>query len=86
MDLPDSPLPSVAVGVIKQVVGDDPIKIEAKYKDSRTIYRKPLLLFAGNHPIRISGITREDAFLNRMVVIPFLHPVPTEDMQPKLYT
>ena len=86
LDLPDSPLPSVAVGVIKQVVGDDLIKVEAKYKDSRTIYRKPLLLFAGNHPIRISGIEREDAFLNRMVVIPFLNPVPPENMQPKLYT
>lgn len=85
LDLPDSPLPSVAVGVIKQIVGDDPIKVEAKYKDSRTIYRKPLLLFAGNHPIRIPGIKKEDAFLNRMVVIPFQNPVPPEDMESKLY-
>ena len=30
LDLPDSPLPSVAVGVIKQVGGDDPIKGGAK--------------------------------------------------------
>src|SRR5699024_9520922 len=53
LDLPDEPLPFIAVGIIKQFVGDDPIKVEAKYKNSHTIYHKPLLLFAGNHPIRI---------------------------------
>lgn len=85
LDLPDEPLPSVAIGTIKQVVGDDPIKIEAKYKNSRTIYHKPLLLFAGNHPVRIPGIERETALLNRMVVIPFSNPVSPQEMQPQLY-
>lgn len=85
LDLPDSPLPSIAVGVIKQIVGDDPIKVEAKYKNSRTIYRKPLLLFAGNHPLRITNISNEKALLNRMVVIPFSNPVSEREATPQLY-
>ena len=85
LDLPDTPLPTVAIGTIKQFVGDDPIKVEQKYKDSRTIYQKPLLLFAGNHPIRISNIAQEQALFNRMVVIPFQNPVAPAQMQQQLY-
>lgn len=85
LDLPDTPLPSVAIGTIKQFVGDDPIKIEQKYKDSRTIYQKPLLLFAGNHPIRLPNISQEQALLNRMVVIPFANPVEEAAMTQQLY-
>ncbi len=85
LDLPDEPLPFIAVGIIKQFVGDDPIKVEAKYKNSHTIYHKPLLLFAGNHPIRIPNISKEQALLNRMVVIPFSNPVPVQEQTPKLY-
>lgn len=85
LDLPDSPLPTVAIGTIKQFVGDDPVKVEAKYKNSQTIYRKPLLLFAGNHPIRFSGIAQEQALLNQMVIIPFSNPVQEEDMEYQLY-
>ena len=70
---------------LKQFVGDDPIKVEQKYKDSRTIYQKPLLLFAGNHPIRISNITQEQALFNRMVVIPFQNPVAPAQMRQQLY-
>ena len=85
LDLPDTPLPTIAIGTIKQFVGDDPIKVEQKYKDSRTIYQKPLLLFAGNHPIRISNITQEQALFNRMVVIPFQNPVAPAQMRQQLY-
>lgn len=85
LDLPDAPLPNVAIGTIKQLVGDDPIKVEAKYKDGRTIYRKPLLLFAGNHPIRIPKAKNEEAFKNRMVVIPFKNPVPSRHQKQQLY-
>lgn len=85
LDLPDAPLPNVAIGTIKQLVGDDPIKVEAKYKDGRTIYRKPLLVFAGNHPIRIPKAKNEEAFKNRMVVIPFKNPVPARHQKQQLY-
>lgn len=85
LDLPDEPLPAIAIGIIKQLVGDDPIKVEAKYKDSRTIYRKPLMLFCGNHPIRIPEAAKEEAFLNRQVIIPFHNPIPDEKQQQALY-
>lgn len=85
LDLPNEPLPAIAVGIIKQLVGDAPIKVEAKYKDSRTIYRKPLMLFCGNHPIRIPEIKKEDAFLNRQVIIPFYNSVPDAEQKRALY-
>lgn len=49
----------IAVGIIKQFVGDDPIKVEAKYKNSHTIYHKPpVLVLAGNHPIAFPNFKR----------------------------
>jgi len=85
LDLPDTPLPKEAVGIIKQFVGDDPVKGEKKNKDPFTFYRKPMLLFAGNHPIRIPNMAREQALLNRMVVIPFRNPVTEGQMEQELY-
>lgn len=85
LDLPDKVLPAPAIGIIKQFCGDDPIKGEIKYSNSFTYYQKPLLLFAGNHPIRLSNARREEAFWNRMVVIPFSNPVKEQDMVLSLY-
>lgn len=85
LDLPDKVLPSAAVGIIKQFCGDDPVKGEVKYASSFTYYQKPLLLFAGNHPIRLANAHREDAFWNRMIVIPFANTVREEDMERNLY-
>lgn len=85
LDLPDNVLPRQAVGLIKQLVGDDSMKSEPKGIDGFSFYDKPLLLCAGNHPIRISHMTEEQALLNRMVVIPFLNPVPEEAAQQQLY-
>lgn len=85
LDLPNKALPSAAVGIIKQFCGDDPVKGEVKYANSFTYYQKPLLLFAGNHPIRLSNAHREEAFWNRMIVIPSSNPVQEEDMELNLY-
>lgn len=85
LDIPDTPLPREAVGTIKQFVGDDPVKGERKNKDPFTFYRKPMLLFAGNHPLRIPNMAQEQALLNRMVTIPFRNPVSEEDMEQELY-
>ena len=56
-------------------MGDDPIKGERKYNDPFMFDKKPLLLLAGNHPIRVNQIDREDAFYNRLITIPFANPV-----------
>lgn len=86
LDLSNGPLPAPAIGAIKQMVGDDPIKVEKKYRSPSTCYDKPLLLFAGNHPIQIPHIEEEQALLNRMIVIPFRNPVQEADMKQELYT
>lgn len=85
LDLPDKPLPSTAVSTIKQFVGDDPVKGERKYGAPFTFYQKPLLLFAGNHPIQIPNMKKERALMNRMIVIPFRNPVPESSMHQELY-
>ena len=85
LDLPDNVLPRQAVGSIKQLAGDDSMKSEPKKINGFPFYDKPLLLCAGNHPIRISHMVEEQALLNRMVVIPFLNPVPEEAAQQQLY-
>jgi len=85
MDLPDAPLPKAAVSILKQLVGDDPISVEAKYKNPRTIYRKPIMLFASNHGISVPRVEGEQAFINRMVLIPFYNPCRPDQMIPHLY-
>lgn len=85
LDLPDSELPASAVGMLKQLVGDDGIRTERKYKDPTTLYTKPLFFCAGNHPIRIPNIGKEQALLNRMVLIPFMGVCQEEDRIPLLF-
>lgn len=85
LDLPDYPLSTKAVGAIKQLVGDDAVKGEYKRGSLFTFYDKPLLVCAGNHPIRVPNAEREEALLNRLVIIPFHNPVLEEEMEDSLY-
>ena len=83
LDLPDKPLPEDAAGIIKQLVGDDTVKVEEKYKSPGVMRKKPILFFAGNYPMR--GKTLDEAILNRMVIIPFSNPCPVEEMKQGLH-
>lgn len=85
LDLPNSPIPGEALETLKQLAGDDSIKTERKRKDPITIFRKPLLVFASNYPIRIPNMADERAFLNRMVTIPFSNPCTNENANGHLY-
>ena len=85
MDLPNVPLPPAAIGTLKVATGNDAKNSQAKYKDSKTIYRGPLWLFASNFPLQIPHVEAEEAFLKRMVIIPFLHAVPPEKQVQNLY-
>lgn len=86
LDLPDGYLPQTAVGVLKQFCGSDSVKGELKYKQSFTYYKKPLVMLAGNHPIKVQRADREDALFNRMVVIPFADPgIDSSQRIPDLY-
>ncbi|MBM6926890.1 DNA primase family protein [Pseudoflavonifractor phocaeensis] len=83
LDLPDKPLPKDAAGIIKQMVGDDTVKIEEKYKSPGLMRKKPILFFAGNYPLH--GNALDEALLNRMVIIPFTNPCPVEKMKQELF-
>lgn len=74
---------SRAVGAIKTLTGDDPINAKVKYGHSFTYdYGRPMLVFASNFPIYVD----DEAFLDRMYVIPFdATPVPKAEQVPKLH-
>lgn len=85
LDLPESTLSTSAIGILKQLVGDDNIAVEAKYQDSKTITHKPLFLCAGNHPIRIPNLHKEEALLKRLVQIPLTGVPDSTEMRHQLY-
>ncbi len=85
LDLPDYPLSTRAVGTIKQLVGDDAVKGEYKRGALFTFFEKPILVCAGNHPLQLPNAEREEALLNRLVIIPFQNPVPQEEAECELY-
>lgn len=74
LDLPNSVLPEGAIGVLKTFCGSDSVKGEPKNKKSFTYYQKPLVMLAGNHPMKVPHTESNDALLNRMIVIPFSDP------------
>lgn len=76
MDLPDGVIDSRAVSVIKQLTGGDALSIEAKGKDAYTGYIRCKVLFGTNNSIRLK--TRDHAFANRLLLVPFLYSVPPE--------
>ena len=86
LDLPNGTLPQNAIGVLKTFCGDDSVKGEVKYKQSFTYYRKPLVMMAGNHSIKVNRAEHEDALFNRMIVVPFADPnVEESERIPELY-
>ena len=76
MDLSDGVIDSKAISVLKQITGGDALSIEAKGKDAYTARIHCKILFGTNNPIRLR--TRDHAFANRVLLIPFCFPVPPE--------
>ncbi len=75
-DLPDSPLSPTTVSRIKMISDANRLEAEAKYVQPFNFRPLCKLLFASNHPLRIKEY--DAAFVNRIVYIPFLHPIPKE--------
>lgn len=69
MDLPNRPISTKTVAVLKQLTGDDDITVEAKFQDASSFKNRSRFLFATNHPLQLTQ--NDTAFLNRLVVIPF---------------
>lgn len=73
-DLPSSALGDQAVGIIKQMTGNDLVQVEEKYRTPYATRVGCKLIFGTNHQLRTA--TLDVAFLRRIVPIPFSHPVP----------
>lgn len=79
-DLPDNPLSPTTVSRIKMISDANRLEAEAKYVQPFSFRPLCKLLFASNHPLRLKEY--DAAFVNRVVYIPFLHPIP-KDKQDK---
>lgn len=79
-DLPDAPLSPQTVSRIKMISDGDRLEAEAKYTQAFTFRPLCKLLFASNHPLRLKEY--DTAFVNRVVYIPFTHPIPKEEQDP----
>ena len=85
MDMPNGDLTAPAVSIIKQITGGDSITVERKYDKLREVsYCHMRFLFASNYPVTIPKEDDNDAFWNRMVIIPFLYSVDPSNADPDL--
>lgn len=75
MDLPKGKLDRVAASIIKMASGGDKIATEQKYERMKEIHSNMRFLFASNYPVTISKEDDDDAFWERMIVIPFIHSI-----------
>lgn len=82
MDLAKERLRREAVGIIKQITGLDTISVEAKYRDVVSVLVLCKLMFCTNHQLMLADM--DQAFIDRIVHIPFLTPIPKEQQDPAL--
>lgn len=82
MDLPNAKLSREAVGMLKMLTGDDGVTLEQKFKDAQPKKLKCKLVFGSNFPLQLASI--DEAFVNRVVCIPFRYAVPKERQDPHL--
>jgi len=85
LDIAQGRLCPAAVSKIKAITGNDSISIEEKYMRLEHTVSSLRFLFGTNHPISLNPSSADDdAFWNRLVVIPFLKSVRPEDKDPTL--
>lgn len=82
MDLPGGKISSEAVAMLKQITGGDAVFVEKKGLDGHSARLDCRFLFGTNHPFVPS--IRDDAFMDRIVLLPFQYPVPPEIADPDL--
>ena len=84
MDVPKGKLNAVAVSNIKAITGNDMITIEEKYQKAEMIKSQTRFLFGTNHPITIPTDEDDEAFWERMIIIPFNIKIDESKRDPKL--
>lgn len=77
MDLPRGILSPKSIANLKMLTGNDLMIKEVKYKDATAYRGQCKFLFSTNHPLRMQDV--DDAFLERLIVIPFKHSVPKSE-------
>ena len=81
-DLPDSPLSPKTVSKIKMISDFNRLEAEAKYVQAFNFKPQCKLLFASNHPLRLKEY--DEAFVNRVVYIPFFNAIPKHKQDPMI--
>lgn len=80
MDLPNKTIPPLAVRNLKMLTGNDEISVKTNAYKFEKYYGHCKFLFATNHPLILKG--RDDAFVRRIVVIPFTNTIPKSSQDP----
>ena len=79
-DLPACELDPKSASIIKQLTGNDKVSVAVKYKNNAQFRFEGKLILASNYPLLTAK--PDDAFMQRAIVVPFLHAVP-KDVQDK---
>ena len=76
LDLPANCINGGAVSLLKKLTGGDLLSTDIKYMPRINFINTAKFLFATNHPILVD--TPDEAFWQRMIVIPFVNSIPRE--------
>ena len=76
-DLPADPFSKNAISKLKKLTGKDLLSSDVKFQNRVRFVCTAKFLFASNHPILLPG--KDQAFLNRLVLIPFAVSVAKKD-------
>lgn len=82
MDLPGGKIGADAVAFLKMVTGGDEVFVESKGVDGHSAHLNCRFLFGTNHAF-VSSI-RDDAFTDRIILMPFLYPVPPAEVDTEI--
>ncbi len=82
MDLQNKQIPAKSIAMLKMLTGDDEIAVEPKYQEVRSFRNRCRFIFASNFPPILSEF--DDAFIKRLVMIPFRHEIAKKDQDPML--
>jgi len=75
-DMPAGALKAKAVGVLKELSGNDLVSVDVKYKSRAQFRCTSKLVMVTNHPLLLT--TPDPAFTARIVTVPFRNSVPKE--------
>ena len=84
-DLPNAPLGTASVSNIKKLTGRDVVSADKKYSERKQFKFTGKIIAVTNYPLLTTR--RDDAFLERIVAVPFLYSVAPEgraDLLPQL--